>query len=45
MTDECTEAGFYNVPAECEHLECCECPLTDAKRKERDCPYLDEEIL
>ena len=34
--------GFHDVPAECEDLECKDCPLSMAERKVRECPYLDD---
>lgn len=34
--------GFHDVPAECEDLECAECPLNPPDRKALDCPYVDE---
>jgi 3-deoxy-D-manno-octulosonate 8-phosphate phosphatase KdsC-like HAD superfamily phosphatase len=37
---DCEYNGFYNVPAECENLECSECALNDHTRLGRDCPYM-----
>ena len=34
--------GFHDTPAECEDLECKDCPLSMAERKVRECPYLDD---
>ena len=34
--------GFYDIPVECEDLECADCAFDSNERKRRECPYLDD---
>lgn len=33
--------GFHNVPAECENVECADCPFDPNAQVSRGCPYVD----
>lgn len=42
LKQDCEYNGFYNVPAECEPFECCQCPFGDRGKKQQGCPYIEE---
>lgn len=38
---DCERNGFHNVPAECEDVECADCPFDLNAQISRGCPYVD----
>lgn len=42
LEQDCERNGFYNVPAECEGLECAKCQVDEQTMEDIDCPYREQ---
>ena len=41
----CEQCGFFDVPAECENLECADCGRDDDWRESIDCPFTPQDLI